>query len=105
MLAEVWDATTIKLLGMRKAVPALAFIGEADGPVRWGKIEEGLEASPKTLSDRLRQLEEEGLVENERYDEVPPRSEYNLTGRGRRVLALVAEIEGWDVSAGRWVDE
>ncbi|MDD1755090.1 MAG: helix-turn-helix transcriptional regulator, partial [Methanothrix sp.] len=38
--------------------------------------------SPKTLSDTLKDLEEEGLINRESFSEIPPRVEYTLTQDG-----------------------
>lgn len=65
-----------------------------DGTLRFGDLLKALEGiSPKTLSLRLRELEEQGLVARTVYPEVPPRVEYALTGKGRRLEALFIELK------------
>ena len=61
-----------------------------------------LPVSPRTLSLRLRALEEEGIVERQTYPEVPPRVEYALTEKGR---ALVPLIEDMRTYGRRWLGE
>ena len=57
----------------------------ADDSRRFCELERSLEGiSPRTLSLRLRALEEHGIVERHTYPEVPPRVEYALTEKGRR---------------------
>jgi DNA-binding Lrp family transcriptional regulator len=57
----------------------------ADGRQRFGELERSLEGiSPRTLSLRLRSLEEEGIVARQTFPEVPPRVEYELTERAAR---------------------
>jgi len=51
--------------------------------------------SPKTLTDRLRMLEERGLVSRSIYAEVPPRVEYALTDRGRALESVLAALAAW----------
>jgi DNA-binding HxlR family transcriptional regulator len=52
----------------------------ADGRARFCELERSLAGiSPRTLSLRLRALEEQGIVERNTYPEVPPRVEYSLT--------------------------
>src|SRR6476620_11872135 len=48
--------------------------------------------SPRTLSERLRALEDEGLVERRSYAESPPRVEYELTEKGAALLPIIREI-------------
>src|ERR1700759_2027199 len=45
--------------------------------------------SPRTLSLRLRALEEEGVVQRRTYPEVPPRVEYALTEKGRALVPII----------------
>jgi DNA-binding HxlR family transcriptional regulator len=64
----------------------------ADGHTRFCQLEHSLEGiSPRTLSLRLRALEEQGIVERKTFPEVPPRVEYSLTEKGQ---GLVPIIEG-----------
>src|ERR1700754_5148583 len=48
--------------------------------------------SPRTLSLRLRALEEEGIVERETFSEVPPRVEYALTEKGQALVPLIEDM-------------
>jgi DNA-binding HxlR family transcriptional regulator len=48
--------------------------------------------SPRTLSERLRALEEQGIVDRRSYPERPPRVEYELTEKGRALLPIIAEM-------------
>jgi DNA-binding HxlR family transcriptional regulator len=62
----------------------------AEGRSRFCELERSLEGiSPRTLSLRLRALEEEGIVVRETYPEVPPRVEYGLTEKGEALLPVV----------------
>jgi len=51
--------------------------------------------SPKTLTDRLRDLERHGLVERVCYAEIPPRVEYTLTARGRTLEPVIGALAAW----------
>jgi DNA-binding HxlR family transcriptional regulator len=74
----------------------------ADGRSRFCELERSLAGiSPRTLSLRLRALEEEGIVERQTFPEVPPRVEYALTEKGR---ALVPLIETMRVYGREWLD-
>jgi DNA-binding HxlR family transcriptional regulator len=56
--------------------------------------------STKTLADRLKRLEQNGIVRRVSYKETPPRVEYSLTEKGRRLLPVIEAISsaalGWE---------
>ena len=65
----------------------------ADGRSRFCELERSLAGiSPRTLSLRLRALEEEGIVERQTFPEVPPRVEYVLTTKGRALVPLIEDM-------------
>jgi DNA-binding HxlR family transcriptional regulator len=65
----------------------------AEGRSRFCELERSLEGiSPRTLSLRLRALEEEGVVERQTFPEVPPRVEYALTEKGRALVPLIEDM-------------
>ena len=65
----------------------------SEGPRRFSELERSCAGiSPRTLSERLRALEEEGIVERRSYAESPPRVEYELTGKGDALLPIIAEM-------------
>jgi DNA-binding HxlR family transcriptional regulator len=65
----------------------------ADGRSRFCELERSLQGiSPRTLSLRLRALEEEGVVERQTFPEVPPRVEYVLTAKGRALVPLIENM-------------
>lgn len=51
--------------------------------------------APTTLSDRLRTLEQNGVVERRFYSMSPPRAEYLLTQKGRDLGPIVAAMRNW----------
>ena len=65
----------------------------SEGRSRFCELERSLQGiSPRTLSLRLRALEEEGIVERDTYPEVPPRVEYVLTEKGRALLPIIDDM-------------
>lgn len=75
----------------------------ASGVKRFNQLERSLQGiSPKTLSERLRSLEEEGIVQRQTFAEVPPRVEYTLTTKGND---LVQVIESMRTYGKRWLCE
>ena len=66
------------------------------GTKRFGQLLKSLEGvSPKTLSERLKELEASGIVTRKVYPEVPPRVEYSLTEKGHSLSAIIEEIRRW----------
>ena len=65
----------------------------SEGRSRFCELERSLAGiSPRTLSLRLRALEEEGIVERQTFPEVPPRVEYVLTDKGRALVPLIESM-------------
>jgi DNA-binding HxlR family transcriptional regulator len=84
-----------QLLGRKYALDVVCVVG-AHGTVRFGTIEEQLsDASTSTLSARLDDLEAADLVARERYDEIPPRVEYELTDDGRELAERLRPLAEW----------
>src|SRR5436305_9083355 len=71
----------------------------AEGRSRFCELERSLEGiSPRTLSLRLRALEEEGVVERQTFPEVPPRVEYALTEKGRALVPLIEDMRTYGLA-------
>ena len=67
-----------------------------DGPQRFMELRRQIPAvSPKVLTQKLRELERDGLVRREHHPEIPPRVEYSMTPLGRSVLPVLETIESW----------
>lgn len=85
----------IDLLGRKHAMQVICAVGSL-GPVRYGEIEDAFgDVSSSTLSSRLEELTEAGLLERNRYDEIPPRVEYCLTEDGRELCELLLPLLEW----------
>jgi DNA-binding HxlR family transcriptional regulator len=62
----------------------------SEGPRRFSELEHSCSGiSPRTLSERLRALEAEGIVLRRSYPESPPRVEYELTAKGEALLPII----------------
>ena len=73
------------------------------GTKRFGELLEAMSnTSPKTLSQRLKMLEEIGFVQRQAFLEIPPRVEYRLTEKG---LALVDIMEAIKQFGQRYLSE
>ena len=49
----------------------------------------------KTLTDSLKALEEDGLVNRKEYPQVPPKAEYSLTEKGRSLIPMLTALCTW----------
>jgi DNA-binding HxlR family transcriptional regulator len=62
----------------------------SEGPRRFSELEHSCAGiSPRTLSERLRALEAEAIIERHSYPESPPRVEYELTAKGEGLLPII----------------
>jgi DNA-binding HxlR family transcriptional regulator len=73
----------------------------ARGERRFSELERSLHGiSPKTLSERLKRLEEAQVVERQCFAEVPPRVEYSLTPKGYALLPVIESMREFGL---RWL--
>lgn len=90
-------ANALDLLGDRwtlLVIRDLLFLGKR----RFGELLSSPEGIPTNiLSDRLRRLEEVGLVEKVSYQLRPPRYEYQLTAKGRDLLPVLRALAEWSL--------
>lgn len=72
-----------------------------DGAMRFSDIRDAIpEISDRMLSERLKELEADGIVERRVIPETPVRTEYRLTEKGLALEGVVGAIQAW---AGEWV--
>jgi DNA-binding HxlR family transcriptional regulator len=65
----------------------------SEGARRFSELEHSCSGiSPRTLAERLRELEQQGIVERHSYAESPPRVEYTLTPKGEALLPITAAM-------------
>jgi DNA-binding HxlR family transcriptional regulator len=65
------------------------------GPSRFNEIARDVGVNPRTLCDRLRALEDSGLVGRRVVSEIPPNVEYALTEKGLSLSGIVEQLAGW----------
>jgi DNA-binding HxlR family transcriptional regulator len=70
------------------------------GPQRFCTIEAAIPISGRLLSERLKDMETEGIVNRGVYPETPVRIEYSLTEKGLALEPVIRAIEEWSV---KWV--
>jgi DNA-binding HxlR family transcriptional regulator len=89
----------VELIGRRWTGAVIrAMLG---GSCRFGDILHRVPGlSDRLLSERLRELEGEGIVSRTVYPEIPVRIEYRLTDKGLELQQIIEAVDDW---AGRWV--
>lgn len=91
----------VELIG-RRWTGAIVYVLLA-GRARFSELRAAIpDITDRMLSERLRELEREGVVEREVVPEAPVRVEYFLTGKGRALAAAVDAIGRW---AHEWMGE
>lgn len=66
------------------------------GPKRFCELEKSVGGiNPRTLSQRLDDLEAAGIITRRSYSEVPPRTEYSLTPKGTDLLPILRQMAAW----------
>jgi len=88
----------IELIGKRWTGAILCAL--TGGPQRFGELVKAVPGlSDRLLSQRLRELEDEGLVEREVEAGTPVRVTYSLTAKGAELEPAIGELKAW---ASRW---
>ena len=88
-----------KVLGRRWTVLILSNLHTKD-TVRFNELKRSLTGiSSVVLSNRLLELDREGLISKKIYPEIPPKVEYRLTERARELGVILKDLGRW---AGRW---
>ena len=66
------------------------------GPKRFCEFEQAIpKLNHRTLSQRLDDLEKFGIITKERFNEVPPRTEYSLTPKGQDLIPVLRSMAEW----------
>lgn len=95
-LCHVGDALEI-IVGKWKPMILLVLLQE--GTKSFSDLKRKLpDISQKMLTQNLRELEEEGIIERIVYPEVPPRVEYSISEYGRSLEPLLDAMHSWGVS-------
>jgi DNA-binding HxlR family transcriptional regulator len=85
----------MEIISKRWALLIIAAVG-SQGKIRYNEIMGRLDGiSPKSLSDRLKELKKAGLIKREAFAEIPPRVEYSLTEDGEGLLTAMAPLLEW----------
>lgn len=87
VVSKKWTICVLTLLGTK--------------PLRYNQIQKNIgKISPKTLSNTLKTLEQEKLIERKVFAETPPRVEYSLTDSGKELQTALMPLVKWIKSKG-----
>src|SRR5262245_41426096 len=99
-MREVHDATSCSVAATSELIgskwTALIVHDLSEGPRRFSELEHACPGiSPRTLSERLHMLEQQGICLRVSYPESPPRVEYELTSKGQSMLPIIEEMRNF----------
>lgn len=84
----------IDLLSKRHAM-TIIWLLQQQSPRRFNDIRRSLDVNPVTLTQRLEELEQGGVVSRKAFKQIPPRVEYALTQKGIDLLPLMDQLSQW----------
>ena len=89
--------STIELIGGK--YKALILWHLSDGTLRFSELKKAISsATPKMLTQQLRELEAQDLIHREVFPVIPPKVEYSLTELGRSLLPILVAMRDWGTS-------
>ena len=83
MLSKKWTLLILSLLVRSQSLRYTELIDQLDG------------ISPKTLTERLRELEKEDIIVRKMFSEIPPKVEYSLTEKGCELAISLKHVLKW----------
>ena len=84
---------TLELIGGKYKALILWHLSE--DKLRFSQLRKVISATPKMLTQQLRELENQNLIHREVYPVIPPRVEYSLTETGRSLMPLLIAMRDW----------
>jgi DNA-binding HxlR family transcriptional regulator len=85
---------TLKVIGGKWKLVILCHL--TDGVKRFGELKREMpDITQKMLTQQLRELEEDGIVDRKIYTQVPPKVEYSLTEYGRTIRPVLNVMSEW----------
>lgn len=86
--------TTIELIGGKYKALILWHLSE--GTLRFSQLQKVItNATPKMLTQQLRELETQALIHRQVYPVIPPRVEYSLTELGKSLMPVLISMRDW----------
>jgi len=94
---------TLDLIGGK--YKALILWHLAEGKLRFSELRKVISATPKMLTQQLRELEAQKLINREDFPVIPPKVEYYLTETGKSLLPILMDMRDWGASYLRSKDQ
>ena len=95
---------TLDLIGGK--YKALILWHLSDGILRFSELHQRIsKATPKMLTQQLRELENQELIHREVYPVIPPKVEYSLTDTGRSLMPILVAMRDWGAEYLRSQDQ
>ncbi len=86
---------TLKMIG-GKCKPLILYMLIEDGTMRFKDLMCSVtQISQKTLTNQLRELEADGLIKRQAFNEIPPRVEYSATAKGKTLFPILELMCEW----------
>ncbi|WP_461204760.1 winged helix-turn-helix transcriptional regulator [Clostridium sp. DL1XJH146] len=86
---------TLTIIGGKWKPVILWHLGE-DGTLRYSELKRLMPGiTHKMLSQQLKELEQEGLINRKQYNEMPPKVEYSLKEKGHTVMPILQMMHKW----------
>ena len=87
-------ASAMEIIGNKWT--ALILRDLCEGRKRFSQLEKSVGSiNPRTLSQRLDDLERHGIITKKSFSEVPPRVEYVLTKKGKDLIPVLQQMASW----------
>ena len=97
-------AATIELIGGK--YKALILWRLSEGTLRFSELQRAIpNATPKMLTQQLRELETQGLIKRTVYPVIPPHVEYSLTDLGISLMPVLVAIRDWGADYLRAIEK
>lgn len=84
----------VRALAGKWKLPVL-YVLSMNGTLRFAQVRRATGATNAMLSNTLQELEADGLVAREQFNEVPPHVEYSVTDLGKRLTPALMELDKW----------